>query len=133
MKKDNDSSSQTKTGQPAAMLNSEPPLAMPRQQETLAAQSKPLAVSLSQTSPSVELRLEEIVLHGFPAVNRYRIGEALERELTRLLTGQGAPLGVTQGVELERLDLGAFELRPDADAETIGRQLAEAIYGGLSL
>jgi hypothetical protein len=122
MKKAQDASAATK---------SEQPVLTPRQ-ERLPLQHRPSPNSLSSSGHAVELRIEELVLHGFPAGDRYRIGEALERELARLLTGQGAPPSIAQGGELARLDGGAFELQPDADAETIGAQLAIAIYEGLN-
>jgi len=72
------------------------------------------------------------VLHGLAAGEHYRVGDALERELTRLLTERGAPPSLAAGGEIARLDGGAIELKPDSSAEKIGAQLAQAIYGGLN-
>jgi hypothetical protein len=36
----------------------------------------------------VELRVDELVLHGFAPSDRHAIGDAVERELTRLLAKQ---------------------------------------------
>jgi hypothetical protein len=129
--KDEDSNSKTGIEQPVAMLDGELPSARPRHQEQLAAQPKPDATSLSQAIPSVELHIEELLLHGFHVVNRHRIGEALERELSRLFTEQAVPPAMTREVDHACLDGGTFELRLDSDAEAIGTQLAQAIYGGL--
>ncbi len=86
--------------------------------------------------PSVDLRIEELVLHGFaqgvPAGYRSRIGAAVEQELARLLTEQGVPMGLSQAGALARLDAGAFEVAPDAKPEVIGVQVAQAVYRGLS-
>ena len=88
--------------------------------------------SLNDLQPSVELHIEELVLHGFDPANRYAIGEAVKRELTRLFTEQGAPTAITQDGEIVQVDIGAFEMSAGFNAETIGIQLAKAIYGGLS-
>lgn len=82
--------------------------------------------------PNVELHIEELVLHGFAPADRYRIGAAVERELQRLLTEQGAPHLLNGNIELVQIDAGAFEVKPNAKSETIGVQVAQAIYGGMS-
>lgn len=79
---------------------------------------------------SVELHIEELVLHGFAPSDRFRIGDALERELTRLFTEQGAPVAITHDVEIAHLNGGAINVQPGSNAEATGIQLARAIYGG---
>jgi hypothetical protein len=81
--------------------------------------------------PSIELTIEELVLHGFPAGDRFSIADALERELIRLFSEKGAPQSWTQGGERSSLDGGQFQARPDAKAKTIGAQVAQSVYGGL--
>ena len=77
----------------------------------------------------VELHIEELVLHGFDPANRYAIGDALERELTRLSSEQ--PLAATQDIEIAHLNGGVIDMGPGNSAEATGIQLARAIYGGL--
>ena len=79
---------------------------------------------------SVELRIEELVLHGFGAGDRYRIGEAAERELSRLFAEQGPPPSLAQGRGTARLDGGAFTIDPGSTPEATGTQVARAVYGG---
>jgi hypothetical protein len=81
---------------------------------------------------NVELHIEELVLRGFAPGERHRIGEAVERELVRLLDEHGVPPSLAQGIEVERLDGGAFEVAHGSKAEVVGVQVAQAIYGGLS-
>ncbi len=81
---------------------------------------------------NVELHIEELVLRGFAPGERYRIGEAMERELVRLFDEQGVPLSLAQSVDVSRLDGGAFEVAHGSKSETVGAQVAQAIYGGLS-
>ena len=81
---------------------------------------------------NVELHIEELVLRGFAAGDRYRIGDAMERELARLFDEQGVPPSLIQGSEVPQLDGGAFEVAHGSKSEAVGVQVAQAIYGGLS-
>jgi len=80
---------------------------------------------------NVELNIEELVLRGFAPGDRYRIGEAVEQELTRLLADRGVPQSLADGGEIASVDGGAFEVAPGARAEVVGAQVAKAVYGGL--
>ena len=80
---------------------------------------------------NIELHIEELILHGFAAGDRYAIGEALERELVQLFKEQGVPPSLVQSGEISRLDAGAFEMKPGSKTEMIGQQMARAVYKGL--
>jgi hypothetical protein len=80
--------------------------------------------------PNVELHIDELVLHGFSHGDRYRIGEALERELARLLDAEGMPPRLLAGGDTGELDAGSFQIAPSAKPEDVGAQIARAIYGG---
>jgi hypothetical protein len=80
---------------------------------------------------SVELHIEELVLHGFEPADRYRIGETVERELARLFAEEGVPATLTSGLEAEHLDAGAFHVAANSKAEAVGAEVARAVYGGL--
>ena len=81
---------------------------------------------------SVELHIEELVLHGFAQGDRYRIAEAMERELTRLFTEQGTPPSLAKGGSIDKLDGGAFDMVQGSKAEVIGAEVARAVYRGMS-
>jgi hypothetical protein len=81
---------------------------------------------------NVELHIEELVLHGFVPGDRYRIGDAVERELSRLFAEQGTPPSLVRGGDIGRLDGGSFEAKPGSRAEAIGARVAQGVYGGLS-
>ena len=49
---------------------------------------------------NVELHIEELVLRGFAPGDRYRIGEAVERELAHLFSEQGTPPSLAQEARL---------------------------------
>jgi hypothetical protein len=83
------------------------------------------------TLGNINLHIDELVLHGFAASERYRIAEALEHELKRLLSDQGIPSALHADQEIAHLHGGTFEVSSNAKAEMIGIQVARAIYGGL--
>jgi len=80
---------------------------------------------------SITLHIEELVLHGFAPGDRYRIAEAVERELTRLLAQQGLPPLPVQRGEVEEINAGSFQVGPEARSELTGQQVARAVYRGL--
>jgi len=80
---------------------------------------------------NIELNIEELVLHGFSPGDRYSIGDAVERELTRLLADQGVPQSLERGGEIANMDGGAFEVMQGSRAQVIGAQVVKAVYGGL--
>jgi hypothetical protein len=81
----------------------------------------------------LELDVEELVLHGFAPGDRYRIREAVERELVRLFTEQDAPRSLAQSGEIARLEGGEFEVKLGSKAEDIGIQVAQAVHEGMSI
>jgi hypothetical protein len=80
---------------------------------------------------NIELTIEELVLRGFAPGDRYRIGEAVEQGLSRLLADQGVPESLAEGGAIVSVDAGAFEVAPGSRAEAVGAQVAKAVYGGL--
>jgi hypothetical protein len=80
---------------------------------------------------NIELYVEELVLHSFKPGDRYRIGEAVERELAHLFTEQGMP-GSLRGGETAQLNTESFEVAPGAKPDTIGTQVAQAVYKGVT-
>ena len=84
------------------------------------------------TPTAVVLRVEQLVLDGFAPGDRYHIGEAVERELGRLLAERGVPPSLVVSRAVTRLDGGAFGLAPGSRAEAIGLQVARAVHGGLN-
>jgi hypothetical protein len=81
---------------------------------------------------SIELHIEELVLHGFAPSDRYRIADAVERELAQLFAEQGVPPLLAQEAKVKQVDAGAFEMAPGAKVEVVGAQVAHKMYGGFS-
>jgi hypothetical protein len=80
----------------------------------------------------VDLHIDELVLQGFATEDRLSIGDAVQRELSRLIAESG--LAELQGrpVEMEQIDAGRFQAAPGARAQSIGTQVAGAVYRGIS-
>ncbi len=81
---------------------------------------------------NVELRIEELVLHGFPPGDHHRVGDALERELSRLFTEKGVPPSLVHSVEIPHVDGGTLELSSGRTSDPVGARVARAVYGGLN-
>ena len=79
--------------------------------------------------PGIDLRIEQLVVDGLPASHRDRFGNALQVELERLLAERG--MAPAADLDIGQLMAGnvlqAAPIRP----ESFGRQVAEAIHGGI--
>lgn len=95
---------------------------------TLTTQSQGIG---QQSAPSLDLHIERLNLHGFSALDRHRIGAAMQAELTRLLAEQGIPPALAQGGVMKQLDGGTFEMAAGMPPRIVGVRIARAIYGGL--
>jgi hypothetical protein len=80
---------------------------------------------------SIELEIEQLDLTGVTPADGYRIGDAVQRELTRLLGEQGLP-SIVNSAELERVKGATISLDRSAGAAVIGNQIAEAVHGSLA-
>ncbi len=82
-------------------------------------------------TPNIEIEIGELVLHGFAPGDRVSIGEAVQRELTRLLAERGLA-SMNQSVEIVRVNGGTFDVRPGSKSQAVGAQIAQSIFQGLS-
>jgi hypothetical protein len=80
--------------------------------------------------PSIELHIEELVLHGFAAGERYAIGDAVEHELARLLHEQSIPISLQSENAADEIKGATFNAAHNAKPRAIGRQIAQAVYQG---
>ena len=80
---------------------------------------------------SIELYIEQLQLEGFSPGDRYRIGVAVERELMRILGEKGLPSSLSRQTHHHQNHTAAkMSLGSNPPAETVGAQVARAIYGG---
>jgi hypothetical protein len=75
---------------------------------------------------NIIIEIDELVLHGFPATDRYRIGEAVHEELARIFAERGLTEGRpgSAGAVLDGNTFHAADMR----FATIGAGVAEAVY-----
>lgn len=79
---------------------------------------------------SIHFHIEELVLHGFASGDRHQIGEAVQRELTRLILEQKISRQLRGNKNIERLDAGSFRAAPGKIS--IGNQIAGAVHQAIS-
>ena len=84
------------------------------------------------SQPSIQIRIEELVLHGFDSAKRYAIADAMQSELTRLFSERGASAALWGGGEALSLNAGSFRVTSSMKVETIGSQVAQSIYASLN-
>ena len=81
---------------------------------------------------NVNLHIEELVLHGFPAGERQRIAAAMQQELGRLITEQGLHAGGgTQDLSVERVQGGSLRIVAGQKPHATGVQIARNVFRGL--
>ena len=81
---------------------------------------------------AIEIHIEELVLHGFQASDKWSIGDAVKQELARLLGNQKMPALLHRELSADRLDAGSFKVTPNAKPRSIGTQLAQSVHQRLS-
>ncbi|MGH9825917.1 MAG: hypothetical protein ACREDR_22025 [Blastocatellia bacterium] len=96
------------------------------------AETTDLGTARRAGQPSVEMHIGELSLVGFKAGDKHIVGDALERELTRLLAGNDGGALPNREIELDRLDLGSFQVRPGMSPRAIGVEVAAAIFRRLT-
>jgi len=87
---------------------------------------------LSGVAPNraIALHINELVLHGFPLQGRHAVGDAVQAELTRMLSRTGLPDFVANVGQTDALDGGSFHVTPQAKPNAVGGLIAKAVYGG---
>ena len=73
----------------------------------------------------VRVHIRELVLEGVTPGDRYRVGDAVQHELARLLAEQGVPGSIASA---STLDAGSFQF---GGARTMGPLIAQTIYSGM--
>ena len=79
---------------------------------------------------NVNFHIEELVRHGFAPGDRYRIGDAVEQELARLLGTDGLP-GIAGGA-WSNLSCGQIQVGRNSKPNQTGSQIAQAVHAGIA-
>lgn len=81
------------------------------------------------TALRIEIHVEELVLHGFPPLDRRALAEAVQRELAERVKAQLPRVPVSS----DALDAGRFDAPPGWDAGALGAGVALQVGGALPL
>jgi hypothetical protein len=77
---------------------------------------------------SVDLHIDELVLHGFSPRDRYRIAGAVESELARLITDRGLPFALRQDADIGSLEGNDIDLPAGTRPDVAGKRVAHEVY-----
>jgi len=83
------------------------------------------------TMSTLRIHIDRLTLEGFEGIDADRVGEAVRVELGLLIAAQGSPSTWRQDMQVVALEGGAFQVADGADEATIGRAVAQSVYGGL--
>jgi hypothetical protein len=83
---------------------------------------------------NIELTIDALVLVGVPAAQRFQIANAVQDQLTARLTREGLPPSLLKAnfTAGAALDGGTIRLAPNPRSETVGGEVARAIYQGMA-
>lgn len=79
----------------------------------------------------VEVHVEELVVDGADPRDRYRIGDAFQNELARLVGSGPLPEALVHDAAVERADGGAIGAQQPLGPGQLGVRAARAVYRGL--
>jgi hypothetical protein len=83
----------------------------------------------------LKLHIEELVLHGFPnlsPLDGQRIRDAVQFQLTGLLSQNKNLASFTRDSNIPHLDGGVFESAPGAGTGIMGTRIAQNVYSSLA-
>jgi hypothetical protein len=79
----------------------------------------------------IDLRIDELILHGVAASDRHRVADAIEHELARLIAERGVPGGLAPRADDARAP-AALAVPRSGRSDDLGRGVAGAIYRALA-
>ncbi len=82
--------------------------------------------------PAIDLHIGELLLRNLPYRQRYQIASAVEQALIRLLSEHGLPPALAHGGTIPHIGIEHLQVTAEAQADVVGKQIAQAIYNHLS-
>lgn len=79
---------------------------------------------------SIDIHIEHLILQGIDPRQRGRIGEAVRRELERMIAEGGVPASWMQGGAIAAPPVPPVDVRAGQASARIGEQVARTIYRG---
>jgi hypothetical protein len=80
---------------------------------------------------TVDLDIDELILHGVPAAAGDSVGAAVRQELARLLAQAGVPPSLGRAGAASEIRARAIDVQPGTPPRLLGQQLAASIYQSL--
>lgn len=80
----------------------------------------------------LNLHIDQLTLHGFDRIDRHQVGSAVQTELSRLIREQGLPSSLNQTQTIGNMNAGEFKTGQSMGANSIGTQVAQKIYRGMT-
>ncbi len=82
------------------------------------------------TEESFVIEIDELILEGFAPSEKYRIGDAVQRELERTFSDHVRTRELISHDAREVVDAGAFSMH-STRGDIIGAQIAQAVFSSL--
>ena len=82
---------------------------------------------------NINVHIERLILDGLPIGygQRPQVQAAVEAELARLLADDGLSPELLAGGALPSVRAGSIQLANEGNTTQLGRQIAQAVYGGI--
>ena len=82
---------------------------------------------------NIDVHIERLILDGVPVAHRERpmLQAAVEAELVRLLSVDGLAPHLLTGGAIPRMSGGGIQPSSDGNPNSLGQQIARAVYGGI--
>lgn len=84
-------------------------------------------------SQQIELTIDELILDGFNNIDESSVRRIAAQKLTNLLNQRSINNTTTESKTITAIDAQTFSIADNASSETIGNEVAQAIYGSLNL
>ena len=83
-------------------------------------------------SKTIEVHIDELVLHGFSPHDRYRISDAMQAAIYDHIVGRGLPAAISSGGFISTINAGSFDLSSPIKPAGIGEKIATTVYNSFS-
>jgi hypothetical protein len=95
--------------------------------------TNPFEPPVSRTGMNLTVNIDSVVLEGvaFGYRDRMRLHAALQTELAQLLAADGLAASLVTGGTRTAMPGGLIAAGSEADPETLGKQIAQAVYQGI--
>ncbi|MCB0806149.1 MAG: hypothetical protein KDC05_10155 [Bacteroidales bacterium] len=79
---------------------------------------------------SIEINIDELILEGFPYIDRDKIGNSIRNELAKMISEKGMPNAYLDSQQISTVNGGSFFISKGSTPNSIGKQIAKSIFEG---